>query len=198
MGRNKLFMEISGESLLRRAVKTAIAGRLDPVIVVVGHEAERAAAAVSDLPCWIVLNPAYVRGINSSIRAGVLSVPADVEALLVVLADMPFVSAGMIAALVERYEETHARLIVSMYGEVTAPPMLYDRSLFAELAGRSGTPPPDAAPTADGCGKRVLNRHRAEAVFVPWPPGLETDLDVPEEYERVKALIEGERSCHAR
>src|SRR5437773_1798933 len=42
MGGNKLFFELEGETLLRRAVRAAVSAGLDPVLVVLGHEAERA------------------------------------------------------------------------------------------------------------------------------------------------------------
>jgi molybdenum cofactor cytidylyltransferase len=97
----------------------------------------------------------------------------------VVLADMPFVTARMIETLVERYRETTAPLVVSDYAGVNAPPIVYDRSLFAELGAMEG----------EGCGKQVVKKHRSEAVAVPWPAEALADVDVPEDYERVKAAL---------
>ena len=45
MGRNKLFLQLGGTSVLRRAVATALQAELDPVIVVLGHESARARAS---------------------------------------------------------------------------------------------------------------------------------------------------------
>ena len=44
---------------------------------------------------------------------------------------------------------------------------------------------------ADRCGKRVVKAHRAEAIEVEWPPSALTDLDVPEDFERVRTRFEG-------
>jgi molybdenum cofactor cytidylyltransferase len=202
MGRNKLFLEIAGEPLLHRAVRRAIDSGLDPVIVVVGHERERAIDTVAELYCSTVVNPDFQEGISSSVRAGVAAVPPDVDAAVVILADMPLVSEGMIAALVMRYREERARLVVSSYGDVTAPPTLYDRSLFAELLGAAGHAAPmretGAGDAAQGCGKRVVRRHLDEASFVAWPAELVADLDLPGDFERVKALIEEGSHQHAR
>jgi molybdenum cofactor cytidylyltransferase len=202
MGRNKLFLEIAGEPLLHRAVRRAIDSGLDPVIVVVGHERERAIDTVAELYCSTVVNPDFQEGISSSVRAGVAAVPPDVDAAVVILADMPLVSEGMIAALVMRYREERARLVVSSYGDVTAPPTLYDRSLFAELQGAAGHAAPmretGAGDAAQGCGKRVVRRHLDEASFVAWPAELVADLDLPGDFERVKALIEEGSHQHAR
>ena len=188
MGRNKLFVELGGESLLRRAVKRAIDARLEPVLVVVGHEAERAIAALSSLRCAPVVNDDYARGINSSVRAGIRAVPPDIDAAVVMLADMPLVSSDMIATVAERYREASAPLVISQYGDVNAPPTLYSRPLFAEFLALEG----------EGCGKHVVKRHRHEAAIVSWPPDALTDLDVPEEYDRVRAFIEEGAQFHAR
>ena len=41
MGTNKMLLELDGESLVRRAVRRALAAGLAPVVVVIGHEPDR-------------------------------------------------------------------------------------------------------------------------------------------------------------
>jgi molybdenum cofactor cytidylyltransferase len=177
MGRNKMLLELDGESILRRAVQRAVEAGLDPIVVVLGHEADRARDELVGLRCEPVVNPDYARGVNVSLRAGIAAVPSRARAAVVVLADMPFVTAEMIATLVERYRQTSAPLVISDYGGVNAPPILYDRSLFEELGAMEG----------EGCGKQVVRKHRSEAQVVPWPVEALTDVDLPEDYERVRA-----------
>lgn len=179
MGQNKLLFELDGETLLRRVVSRAAAAGLDPVVVVLGYEADRALGELSGLACEPVVNPDYARGINTSLRTGIAEVPARAVAAVVILADMPFVTHRMIATLVERYRESNAPLVISDYAGVNAPPMLYDRSLFAELQAMEG----------EGCGKQVVKRHRSEALKVVWPPSALADLDVPDDYQRAKAEL---------
>ncbi len=181
MGRNKLLFELGGDALVCRAVRAVSGADLDPAIVVLGHEAERARQALGDLACVPVLNPEYARGINTSLRAGIRAVPPDAQGAVVVLADMPFITPSMLAALVARYRATAAPLVVSRYGEVTAPPILYARAVFAELMTAEG----------ERCGKHVVKRHRDEAACVDWPVEALADLDRPEDYERVKAAFAG-------
>lgn len=177
MGSNKLLFELNGESVLRGAARRALAGGLSPLFVVLGHQEEKARKELEGLPCRIVVNPAYEHGINSSLKAGVAALPDDVQAAMVMLADMPFVTAEMIAALIARYRSTEAPLVISDYEGVNAPPMLYDRSLFGELLAMTG----------EGCGRQVVKRHRHEAEVLPWPAAALADLDVPEDYARVKS-----------
>ena len=176
MGSNKLLFELNGESVLRGAARRALAGGVSPLLVVLGHQADRVRQELDGLPCQTVVNPSYEQGINTSLKAGVAALPDDVQAAVVMLSDMPFVTSEMLAGLIARYRSTEAPLVISDYEGVNAPPMLYDRSLFGELL----------AMTEEGCGRQVVKRHRHEAEVLAWPTAALADLDVPEDYERVK------------
>jgi molybdenum cofactor cytidylyltransferase len=181
MGVNKLVLPLGGTTVLRRAVATASDAGLDPVLVVLGHEAERARAELAGLACTPVVNPDHARGINTSLRAGIRAVPEGAAGAVVLLADMPFVTAEMVRTVVARFRAGDAPLVISCYGEVLAPPTLYGRELFPELGALEG----------EGCGKRVMKRHRARAVEVAWPEAVLGDLDVPADVERARAALEG-------
>jgi molybdenum cofactor cytidylyltransferase len=181
MGRNKLLLPWGGSTVLRRAVAAAAAAGLDPILVVIGHEGDRVRAELAGLPCAPVPNPDYARGIQTSLRAGISAVPEACAAALVLLADMPFVSAEMAEALVERFRAGAAPLVLSVYGGVLAPPTLYGRALFPELRSLAGR----------GCGKQVMKRHRGEALEVDWPPAALADLDEPADLERAFHAQEG-------
>jgi molybdenum cofactor cytidylyltransferase len=177
MGRNKLLLELGGESLVRRAVRAAIDAGVDQVVVVLGHEEPRVRAELEGLRCLAVVNPDHAEGAGTSVRTGVRYVDAGADALVVVLADMPFVTAEMIGTLVARYKATRAPLVVSHYGEVQAPPTLYDRALFGELLQIPG----------ERCAKQVVRHHEGEAAIVDWPEGALRDVDVPADYDGVRA-----------
>jgi len=95
--------------------------------------------------------------------------------VVIVLADMPFVTAAMIASLVDRYRATRAPVVLSRYGDIQAPPTLYDRALFAELL----------AIDDDRGGKQVVLRHQADAEAVAWPESALHDIDSPADYDRI-------------
>src|SRR5262245_44626918 len=103
MGNNKMLFELAGESVLRGAARRALAGGLSPLLVVLGHQAERARQELDGLPCQVVVNPLYEQGINSSLKSGVAALPPEAQAAMVMLADMPYVSADMIAEMISRY-----------------------------------------------------------------------------------------------
>ena len=176
MGRNKLLISLEGETLLRRAARRALGAGLDPVVVVLGHEAGRARRELDGLACRAVVNPRHVRGLDTSLAAGVGAVPPEAEAAVVLLADMPLVDEAMIRAVVDRHAATGAPLVTARYGEVSAPPTLYARRLFQEIQGGEG----------EGRGREVVRRHRGEAAFVDFPPAALADLDLPEDLARAR------------
>src|ERR1051326_6470278 len=127
-GRNKMLLELAGEPLVRRAARRALAAGLSPVVVVLGHEADRARAALAGLPVEITVNPDFTGPTSGSLHAGLDVLGADVEAVVVLLADMVHVTAAALAELVTRTRSSGAPLVVSRYGDVTAPPLLFRRS----------------------------------------------------------------------
>ena len=182
MGRNKLLLELGGETVVRRAVRRAGDAGMSPVVVVTGHERAAVEAELHGIACGAVYNAEHATGQHTSVGAGIagLDGAGGCAAAVVVLADMPFVSAEMVRAVADRYRETGAPLVLSRYGaETVAPPMLYDRSLFGELLRMDRR-----------CGREVARRHRAEAVVVDWPAGALRDLDSPEDYERARLEVE--------
>jgi molybdenum cofactor cytidylyltransferase len=181
MGQNKLLLPLDGEPLVRRAVAAAALAGLDPVIVVLGHEAERVSREISDLPCRPILNVDHAAGKGTSLQVGIREVSSEpgAAAAVVLLADMPYVTAAMLATVVERGRSSGAPMVISRFGEVIAPPILYTRPLYAELLDLPGV----------ACGKEMVRRHRAEAAILSWPEEALADIDVPEDYQRVRAAI---------
>jgi molybdenum cofactor cytidylyltransferase len=184
MGRNKLLLRLGGESLLRRAVRTAGEAGLDPVVVVLGHEAERARQELDRLRCAPVVNSRHALGMSTSLAAGVAALPAHAPAVIVLLADMPFVTAPMIRELLARHLEGGAPLVASRYGGAQAPPTLFARSLFGELRAGEG----------DAGAREVVQRHRAEAEWVTFPEDALVDLDDAGDLELARSRLGEEQT----
>ena len=183
MGRNKLLLELNGETVVRRAARTAIEAGLGPVIVVTGHAREAVEGELHGLGCSRVFNSEHANGTHTSVAAGIGAVGREgCAAAVVMLADMPLVTPSMLRTLIALYRESGAPLVASRYGgEVNAPPILYDRQLFGELQSMDAR-----------CGRQVVRRHRHEAIEVAWPAEAAQDLDRPADYERIRAALADE------
>ncbi len=175
-GKNKMLLELEGESLVRRAARRALAAGLSPVVVVIGHEADRLRAELKDLPLELAVNPDFIGATSGSLHQGLNKLGPDVDAAVVMLGDMVRVSAETLAMLVAAARGTDAPLVVSRYGDVIAPPLLFRRALFPELLAWTG----------EGCGKAVVQAHSREAMYVDRPVSLLVDVDTPEDLEAVQ------------
>ena len=64
---NKLLASIAGKPLVWHAVESFVAASLSPIIVVVGYESDKVAAALEGLPVQLVFNS------DPANRAGIIS-----------------------------------------------------------------------------------------------------------------------------
>lgn len=179
MGRPKQTLRFQGESLLRRAALAALGAGCRPIVVVTGANAELSKRELDGLDARDVLNPRWETGMASSIRAGVedlLRADPEVAAAVFLLCDQPHVTAGVLSGLVAAHHATGQPVIASTYGGGFGVPALFSGALFAELIrleGLSGA-------------KEVIQRHAAEACFLPFPGG-EVDVDTPDDFSRLMA-----------
>ena len=139
MGRNKLVETVRGKPLVRHAVDAALASRLDPVLVVTGHEAERLGTALAGAPVVMVHNDKYQDGLSTSLRAGIAAVPDDCEGAMILLGDMPDISPALIDQLIGAFDPSGGRAIcVATARNHRGHPVLWARPLFSEIAALEG------------------------------------------------------------
>ena len=180
MGQPKLLLPLAGEPLVRRVVRQVLGAGFEDVLVVVGCDHERIVAALDGLTVRTVLNPDHATGMGSSFRAAIGAV-TESSAAMFALADQPLVTADEFRRLRDAYEEKKGGIVSVRYGEVTAPPHLFDRTYFPELA------------VLEHGARPVLQRHLTATTILRFPPELLLDIDTPKDYERAKALVAGAR-----
>ncbi len=175
MGTNKMLLEVEGEPMLERAARRAIAAGCFPVVVVLGHEPDRARAVLRELEVSFATSPDPRGPTSASLHAGLRALGPKVDAAIVMLADMPHVTDDMLRALIRSHVTGGAALEVSRYGDVLAPPLLFPRALWPELLAWHG----------EGCGKAVVKAHEREARMHDWPVERLQDIDTPADYEEL-------------
>lgn len=168
-GMPKALVEWEGSLLVERAVRTA-REVCDPVLVVLGARAVDVWRQADLGGATVLANEDWETGLASSLRAGLDGLrgwPGRVDAALLVLVDMP----GMTAAALRKVAE-HASpgaLAVATYDGVRAHPVLIGREHWAGVVGTA---------TGDEGARRYLAAHDVLEVDCT---GLAdpTDLDVP-------------------
>jgi molybdenum cofactor cytidylyltransferase len=179
MGTPKALLDWRGQPLVRYQVEQLRAAGCDPVIVVLGHERERIAAALVGSGACIVENPRYAEGRATSVRAGAHAIPTTASAIVVLNVDQPR-EAAVIRALLEAQRESGAAIVTPAHAGQRGHPVVFAGRLLGEIA---------AVDEASEGLRAVVRRHQHERLILPWPDAaVVLDLNDPEAYERARRL----------
>lgn len=182
MGSPKQLLQIEGKSLIHRTAEIALATDCYPVVMVIGANKPQIAPEIVDLPLTVIDNPMWHEGMSSSVKiglAGVYMTYKEIEAVIILVCDQPYLSVSLLERMVEIYNTKKPRLIACKYGEQLGVPALFDRTLFEELLNLKG----------DKGAKPVLMNHLDEAHILQFEAGS-IDLDTPDDYQ---AFLDGLR-----
>lgn len=175
MGQPKQLLPIDGAPLVMRAVHAALASPVWPIVVVLGHAAEKIRPLLARVPLQIVVNPRWSEGLGSSLVSGIEILDqfsTSLDGAMIALADQPHLSASAIRRLASAFIGKNG-ITAARYSRALGAPVIFGRSFFPELLAL----PPDQG--AQG----LLRRHAATVTAVDLPE-LSVDLDTPEDYQR--------------
>jgi molybdenum cofactor cytidylyltransferase len=176
-GRPKQLLVFRGESLVRRAVRAATEASTAGVVVVAGDTRSLLEAELRGSSASVVENPEWSRGLGTSIRCGLRSLittAPELDAVVLLACDQPFVDAHTIAALVAEQERSGKAIVASGYANTVGIPALFDRSCFEALL---------ALPDDSGA-KALIESRLNDVSSVEFEKGA-IDIDTPADFERL-------------
>lgn len=137
---NKLLAEIDGRAMVNRAVDTVRASKAGPIVIVLGHEANRVRRAIGEGDdISFTENPRFAEGLSTSLVRGLDALPTEIDGVIVCLGDMPRVSADVIDRLVAAFDPLEGRAIcIPTHNGKRGNPMLFARRFFDEVREISG------------------------------------------------------------
>jgi molybdenum cofactor cytidylyltransferase len=168
----KLLQALAGRALVRHAAEAAVASGLGPVVAVLGAHADRVGAALDGLDLVRVVNPAYADGLATSLQAGLAALPRGIDGAIVLLGDMPRVSARHLADLADAFRaaDPSPSAVVPVHAGVRGNPVLLNlRRLGPALAGLSGD---------QGAGRLLAGRD--DVLECAMDAGVTQDVDTPD------------------
>ncbi|MGQ7793486.1 NTP transferase domain-containing protein [Faunimonas sp. B44] len=169
-GPNKLLATFGGEPLVRRSAAAALASRASPVVVVTGHMRDRIEAALAGLDVATVHNADYAEGLATSLKTGISALPADAAGAIVLLADMPGITAAIIDRLIAAFDPDRPGIVLPTVEGKRGNPVLWSRHFFPELLATSG----------DVGARHLIARHADAVRTVEIGPAAGLDVDTPE------------------
>ncbi|MGA7525529.1 MAG: nucleotidyltransferase family protein [Acidobacteriaceae bacterium] len=175
LGQAKQLIELDGESLLRRTARLALEAGCAPVVVVLGYEAERIAAELTDLSVEPVVNPEWRQGMGSSLRCGVAApvicriMPTNI---LLLVCDQPRLTVDHLRALLAHHAAESVAITASQYAGRMGVPAVFAAGIVPELLQCTG----------DQGARELIRLDATRVQLVPWPGGA-IDIDRPEDRE---------------
>jgi molybdenum cofactor cytidylyltransferase len=151
--------------------------RAEPIVAVLGHEAERIRSSVSPT-FWgrarVVVNGRYREGMLSSIVAGLEAIEASsAEGTLVLPVDHPDVRPELVDLMIARFAEASRAVLVPVHRGRRGHPVLFSRAVFEEIR---------RAPESVGA-RQVVWDHQGDLLEVEVEdPGIGRDVDTPQDY----------------
>ena len=138
-GPNKLEMKLDGVPLVRRTAQTLLAAGVSPLVVVLGHSAERIAPLLQDLPVRCVLNADYQDGQQSSVSTGLRALTDAVDAYVICLSDLPLMSAVHLRELFDAFGDgQETAILVPTHEGQRGNPVVFDAGLRDALLATPG------------------------------------------------------------
>jgi len=178
MGKPKQTISIGGVPLLEKVLRTFRKSNVGRVVVVLGADAAEVKKRVKFSEELIVVNSRFAEGMSGSLRLGVRRAGTEVDAVMIALGDQPFLLPSTIDKMVAAYEKSRARIVIPTYQGARGNPVLFDRSVFPQIARIRG----------DTGAKSVVQKNAADVVEVEVSDGgVLEDIDTPSDLER--ALI---------
>ena len=181
-GPHKLLLDVGGEPMLRRVVRSVLGVKPAEVIVVTGFNAEAVVAALDGLPVRFVHNAAFAEGQPGSVVTGVRTLKAFCHAVMIVLGDQPLLTAQALGRLIEAYATAPEgrSILVPTSGGARGNPVLFAARHIPEI--QAGT-------MKLGC-RRLIETYPDQVVLIEMADDAFTqDCDTPADYAVMQARL---------
>jgi molybdenum cofactor cytidylyltransferase len=175
MGQSKQLLELAGEPLLARSVKTALGTGASEVVVILGANEQAHEALLKELPVKIVTNHYWKGGMGSSIKTGfhyIIKEVPEARAVIIMVCDQPEVHPDYLRQLVTRHIQSGKSIVASAYSDTHGVPVLFARSFFSNILMLQD----------EHGAKKIIEQFPEHVSSIAFPEGS-IDLDTPQDYE---------------
>jgi molybdenum cofactor cytidylyltransferase len=175
MGVPKQLLKVKGKTLLDITLENAKKINSENFFCVLGANANKVKNEISEKKVQLVFNKNFEKGLSSSIVCGVTFIKKkdpNFEAILILLADQPEVSAEYLRQLIEVHKRNPSKIVATSYKNNAGVPVIFPKQYFEKLQFLEG----------DKGAQQFINNHVLETIqFQTKKPFL--DIDTQEEYQ---------------
>ena len=133
-GENKLLKKYKNRPLINHILKSLIKSKVNKIIIVLGYESRKIKKIVlKSKKITFVVNSQYLKGISTSIKCGLKKISNNNIGFLIVHADMPLVSKGIINILCGTIKNKNKEIFVPIYKNKKGNPLAFKCSMIKSL-----------------------------------------------------------------
>ncbi|PXY46780.1 hypothetical protein DMB68_06385 [Flavobacterium hydrophilum] len=174
MGESKQLLPWRDSTLLGSVIENAFSAAADEIFVVLGAYRNEIQEKIDLSQTIILVNKNWQKGLGSSIALATAVIDEkyqDIDAVLFVLADQPFISHSHLNAIIELYNKEKEAIIITRKDDYRGVPVLFPRKFFSELILLSN----------DEGAKQIINSNKNQIREVVTHDDI-TDIDTLESY----------------
>jgi len=178
LGEAKQLLNWNGETLLQKSISevpqcTVNGCSFSKLYVVLGARYDEISTQISDEHSVICHNKQWQEGIGSSISYGIreLTKNENVNAVLIMLCDQPFITKEHLQTLIEHFIKTGKGIVATSYNSVKGVPAIFSEKYFGELCALRG----------EQGAKQLIKRNSLDSETINFEKAA-IDIDTPEDY----------------
>jgi len=173
MGKPKPLLRFRDKTFLGQIIAVLKLSDVDRINIVLGVEAQAIRKSVDLSGTDVIVNENYQRGQLSSLIAAIEATPPQTQAILLCLADMPFITAKIVNEIIAKFRETSAAIIVPVFDGKRGHPTLFARAVFDELL---------SAPSEQGARFVLYSNEQRVLELQTSNSGVQVRIDTPDDY----------------
>jgi molybdenum cofactor cytidylyltransferase len=145
------------------------------IIVILGAHSERIQAKLDQSDISIAINNDWQLGLSSSIRAGINTLPANTEAVMILLCDQPLIKPSSLKKLIELWQQHPSAIVASEYQQSSGVPAIFPAAFFSQLKSLQG----------DQGAKKLLMSMQQQVLTIHVPEAS-IDIDTQHDFNHLK------------
>tara|TARA_E500000178_G_scaffold50996_1_gene46557 strand:+ start:97 stop:696 length:600 start_codon:yes stop_codon:yes gene_type:complete len=178
---NKLLLEYKDKSILENTIINLTSSNVSEIVVVLGHDFSSTSKILKSTTFKIINNTNYLKGMSTSIVAGVKLINLSSKGVMVCLADMPLIKVSTYNKLINKFNKANdtKKIIIPTYKKQEGNPILFGKYYFNFLLKLKGDK-----------GARDLIKDKKDSVILVDvdDEGIVKDIDNYKDYEYLKKI----------
>jgi molybdenum cofactor cytidylyltransferase len=182
LGQSKQLLSWGDSTLMGSVLSNVLSADTDKIFVVLGAYRNEIKDKIDLSQANILINENWQSGLGNSIALAAREIDKnhpDINGVLFVLADQPFISSSHLNAIIKLHNEEKEAIIMTRKESYRGVPVLFPRKFFSELMLLSN----------DEGAKQIINRNKNQVREVVTQNDI-TDIDNLESYKALYKIFE--------